>query len=153
MCIRDRQAIKTFVEDIPLESTHPTAETLDGIADRLNDLASVPSLLLWGAKDPVFGDLYLHDLESRLPHADVHRWPNAGHFVTEDAPVADAISLWLSQQGLLAGGLAPADASPATQAGGAAEQQAGAETSTLLNAIDEPGQSATLAVTLSLIHI
>ena len=146
-----RQAIKTFVEDIPLESTHPTAETLDGIADGLNDLASVPSLLLWGAKDPVFGDLYLHDLESRLPHADVHRWPNAGHFVTEDAPVADAISLWLSQHGLLAGGHAPTDTSTTAQAGaaaaGAAEQQASAETSTLLHAIDDPSRSDTLAVT------
>ena len=90
-----RQAIQHFVEDIPLEADHPTAETLDAIALGLEHLADTPSLLLWGAKDPVFSDLYLHDLEERLPHADVHRWPNAGHFVTEDAPTTAAIVDWI----------------------------------------------------------
>ncbi len=90
-----REAIQHFVEDIPLEPDHPTAETLDAIANGLEHLADTPSLLLWGAKDPVFSDLYLHDLEARLPHADVHRWPAAGHFVTEDAPAAEAIADWV----------------------------------------------------------
>ena len=90
-----RAAIQTFVEDIPLEHDHPTRATLDDIASGLSDLGDVPSFLLWGAKDPVFSDLYLHDLEARLPHADVHRWPNAGHFVSEDAPVHDAVTAWL----------------------------------------------------------
>ncbi len=93
-----RAAIKTFVEDIPLEDDHPTAPVLDEIADRLAELGDVPALLLWGAKDPVFSDVYLHDLEARLPHADVHRWPNAGHFVTEDAPTSEAISAWLTHR-------------------------------------------------------
>ena len=91
-----REAIQDFVEDIPLEDDHPTAETLDAIANGLEHLADTPALLLWGAKDPVFSDRYLHDLEDRLPHADVHRWPHASHFVTEDAPVADAIVDWLT---------------------------------------------------------
>ena len=90
-----RLAIGEFVEDIPLEDDHPSAETLDGIADGLTQLADTPALLLWGSKDPVFSDLYLHDLEDRLPHADVHRWANAGHFVSEDAPVADAVVDWI----------------------------------------------------------
>ena len=94
-----RVAIKTFVEDIPLEHDHPSRETLDNIADGLTELSDIPSLLLWGAKDPVFSDLYLHDLEERLPHADVHRWPNAGHFVTEDAPTDEAILAWLDDLG------------------------------------------------------
>ena len=91
-----RLAIGEFVEDIPLEDDHPTAATLDGIADGLEQLANTPTLLLWGSKDPVFSDLYLHDLEDRLPHADVHRWANAGHFVSEDAPVAEAVIDWIS---------------------------------------------------------
>ena len=90
-----RAAIQTFVEDIPLEDDHPSRATLDDIAKRLGELGDVPSLLLWGAKDPVFSDLYLHDLEARLPHADVHRFPNAGHFVSEDAPVHEAAAAWL----------------------------------------------------------
>ena len=90
-----RKAIGDFVEDIPLEDDHPSSEALDAIAEGLEHLANTPALLLWGAKDPVFSDLYLHDLEERLPHADVHRWPNASHFVTEDAPAADAVVDWI----------------------------------------------------------
>ena len=83
-----RAAIQHFVEDIPLDPSHPSAAALDGIAAGLAGLADVPALLLWGAKDPVFSDLYLHDLEARLPHADVHRWPGASHFSPEDRDVA-----------------------------------------------------------------
>lgn len=92
-----RHAIETFVRDIPLEDGHPTAPVLDGVAAGCALLQNVPTLLLWGAKDLVFSDLYLHDLEARLPHAEVHRWPRAGHFVTEDADVAGAVSAWLDQ--------------------------------------------------------
>ncbi len=91
-----RLAIHDFVEDIPLEDDHPTAATLDRIAGGLDQLADTPALVLWGSKDPVFSDLYLHDLEDRFPHADVHRWANAGHFVGEDAPVAEAVVDWIS---------------------------------------------------------
>jgi len=59
-----RHAIGTFVEDIPLEEEHPSRMALDAIANGLDALADVPALLLWGAKDPVFSDLYLHDLEA-----------------------------------------------------------------------------------------
>lgn len=90
-----RLAIETFVRDIPLEDDHPTAAVLDGVAEGLALLQNTPTLLLWGAKDLVFSDLYLHDLEARLPHAEVHRWPHAGHFVTEDADVAGAVIDWL----------------------------------------------------------
>jgi acyl-coenzyme A synthetase/AMP-(fatty) acid ligase/pimeloyl-ACP methyl ester carboxylesterase len=90
-----REAIGTFVVDIPLEDDHPTAPVLDGVAEGLNLLVDTPALLLWGSKDLVFSDLYLHDLEARLPHADVHRWAHAGHFVTEDANVASAIVDWI----------------------------------------------------------
>ncbi len=96
-----RAAITTFVDDIPLDPSHPSAAALDAIADGLADfgpnspLGTVPSLLLWGPRDPVFSDLYLHDFEARLPHADVHRFVGASHFVPEDAPVAAALWAWL----------------------------------------------------------
>lgn len=90
-----RTAIADFVADIPLEAQHESAAALDGIADGLNRLAHIPFLLLWGPRDKVFSDLYLHDLEKRLPHADVHRFPGAAHFVTEDADVADAVVAWI----------------------------------------------------------
>ncbi len=96
---RDRRAgIRAFVADIPLHPTHPTSSTLEQIALDLKLFADVPALLMWGTRDPVFGERYLHDLEDRLPHADVHRFVDAAHFVTEDAPVAAAVWDWIDER-------------------------------------------------------
>ncbi|MFM7212905.1 MAG: alpha/beta fold hydrolase, partial [Actinomycetota bacterium] len=81
-----RRAIGDFVADIPLEPDHPSAATLDAIADEICSLADVPVFLAWGSDDPVFSDRYLRDLVTRMPHADVHRYEKARHLVTEDAP-------------------------------------------------------------------
>lgn len=91
-----RVAVGEFVADIPLEPEHPSASTLDAIAAGLDDLRDHPALLLWGAADRVFSDLYLHDLETRLPHADVHRYPTAGHFVSEDTDCLDTALTWIA---------------------------------------------------------
>src|SRR5699024_4847685 len=64
---------------------------------------TVPALVLWGVRDPVFQARHLRDLLQRLPHADVQRFSAAGHLVIEDADVAGTITHWLSQR------LAPAD--------------------------------------------
>ena len=61
-------------------------------------LTDVPALLLWGPSDPVFSDIYLRDLEARLPQADVHRFVGASHLVAEDADVAGAVHEWVAQQ-------------------------------------------------------
>ncbi|MFZ0324684.1 MAG: alpha/beta fold hydrolase [Actinomycetes bacterium] len=87
-----RQAVGDFVDDIPLTPNDPSFEALASIQERLPELASVPTLLLWGPRDPVFSDRYLRDLEHRMPHAHVHRFPSAGHLVVEDAAVADAVA-------------------------------------------------------------
>ncbi len=107
-----RQAIADFVEDIPLDPAHPSNSTLDAIARDLDQLKDLPALLLWGARDKVFSDLYLHDLERRLPRADVHRFAAASHFVSEDANTTPAIYAWLEQRVLRsANSTAPRDAS------------------------------------------
>lgn len=126
-----RLAIETFVRDIPLEEGHPTAGVLDGVAEGLALLENTPTLLLWGARDLVFSDLYLHDLESRLTHAEVHRWPHAGHFVTEDADVAAVVIDWLSELDN------PTSPMPARDP---------AETSTLLTHVDDGSRAATVAI-------
>lgn len=90
-----RSAIGEFVRDIPLEPDHPSAATLDGIAAGLSELSDIPVLMLWGPSDPVFSDLYLHDLETRLPHAQVHRFIGVSHFVSEDADVVQPIFDWI----------------------------------------------------------
>jgi olefin beta-lactone synthetase len=91
-----RHAVGTFVADIPFEPGHPSASTLDAIAEGIRELSDVPALLLWGPGDPVFGDRYLVDLLQRLPQADVHRYEGARHLVIEDAPtlVADLLQ-WI----------------------------------------------------------
>ena len=94
-----RKAIGEFVADIPLEADHPSAAVLDAVAAGLADLGDVPTLLVWGAGDRVFSDIYLHDLEARLPHADVHRHPKAGHLVSEDTDVASIVVDWLETLG------------------------------------------------------
>jgi len=94
-----RAAVGEFVADIPLEPDHPSAPTLDAIAAGLADLGEVPALLVWGAADPVFSDLYLHDLEARLPQADVHRFARARHYVPEEVDVAEVVHRWVGRIG------------------------------------------------------
>ncbi|WP_291883409.1 alpha/beta fold hydrolase [Cellulomonas sp.] len=89
-----RQAIGDFVADIPATADHPSRPTLDRIAAAVSTF-DVPALLLWGARDPVFSDRFLDDLSVRLPHADVHRSPRAGHLVGEDEDLAGGVLQWL----------------------------------------------------------
>jgi acyl-coenzyme A synthetase/AMP-(fatty) acid ligase/pimeloyl-ACP methyl ester carboxylesterase len=81
-----RRAVGDFVADIPLEPGHPSRPALDHVAVGLSELASVPTLLLWGPRDPVFTQEFLRDLLRRLPQADVQRYPRASHLAVEDAP-------------------------------------------------------------------
>jgi cis-3-alkyl-4-acyloxetan-2-one decarboxylase / olefin beta-lactone synthetase len=94
-----RTAIAEFVADIPTEPNHPSIHVLREIVAGLDDLRSVPALILWGSADRIFSDTYLHDLERRLPQSVVHRYPKAGHFVSEDADVAGAIVDWIGTVG------------------------------------------------------
>ena len=52
-------AVGDFVADIPLEKSHPSRAALDRVAFGLADLATVPTLLLWGSRDPVFTEASL----------------------------------------------------------------------------------------------
>ena len=91
-----RQAVGEFVADIPLESSHPSRGALDRVALGLTELSTVPTLLLWGPRDPVFTQPYLRELQHLLPHADVQRYTGASHLVMEDAPhSAEDAWLWV----------------------------------------------------------
>lgn len=93
-----RTGIRDFVEDIPIEETHESFETLAGVAAGLEKLQDIPALLLWGAKDIIFSDAFLHDLIQRIPHADVHRYPDAGHQIVEDTDAIDVIGTWIDNR-------------------------------------------------------
>ncbi|ROS59216.1 acyl-CoA synthetase (AMP-forming)/AMP-acid ligase II [Frigoribacterium sp. PhB160] len=92
-----RGGVGGFVADIPVDEAHPSRAELDRIAGGLREL-SVPALMLWGPRDPIFGDRYLDDLRDRLPHADVHRFEGAGHLVAEDVDTASAVLTWLGDR-------------------------------------------------------
>ncbi|MCW2526355.1 MAG: AMP-dependent synthetase and ligase [Pseudonocardiales bacterium] len=92
-----RQSVGDFVADIPFGEHDPSRPALDRISDGIRAL-TVPALLMWGPRDPVFGEQYLRDLRRRLPHADVHRYEGASHLLPEDAPsYAAAIVDWVGQ--------------------------------------------------------
>lgn len=110
-----RGGIGGFVADIPVDATHESRSELDRIAESLRAL-TVPALMLWGPRDPIFSDRYLDDLVDRLPHADVHRFEGAGHLVAEDVDYASAVLTWLDDQAAAAAapGAAAVDGAPVT---------------------------------------
>ncbi|MBG6212494.1 MULTISPECIES: alpha/beta fold hydrolase [unclassified Cryobacterium] len=89
-----RGGVGGFVADIPVALAHESRPELDRIAEEVRALA-VPTLLLWGPRDPIFNDRYLDDLLERMPHARVHRFEGAGHLLAEDADYSAAALLWL----------------------------------------------------------
>jgi len=94
-----RRSVGDFVADIPFSPGHPSYDVVAGYAEGVRSL-DVPALLLWGPRDPVFGERYLRDLRERLPHAQLHRFEGASHLVTEDAPqYVDAVTAWLAEPG------------------------------------------------------
>ena len=93
----DRHAIAEFVGDVPFSPKHPSAEAIDRVANGIRHL-KVPTLLAWGAKDPVFNDDFALDLAQRIPHADRHRFAGMGHLVVEETDVAGLVDGWLSER-------------------------------------------------------
>ncbi|MGK5110769.1 alpha/beta fold hydrolase [Geodermatophilus sp. CPCC 205506] len=91
-----RRSVGDFVADIPFAPDHPSRPVQEAVAEGIRTL-DVPALLLWGPRDPVFGERYLTDLRSRLPRARLHRYEGASHLLPEDAPqYADAVVQWVA---------------------------------------------------------
>jgi len=49
-------------------------------------LEDIPKMLIWGAKDPRFGERYMNRVWSGFPLAQVHRLDDCGHFPPEECP-------------------------------------------------------------------
>ena len=83
----DRLAIAKFVEDIPLDSRHPSyclLQSTDQALDKL--LTDKPFSLVWGLGDFVFNRAVLLDWRKRFPQAPFLALPEAGHYLMEDEP-------------------------------------------------------------------
>ena len=81
----NRIATLRFVQDIPLREGDPAYDLILETEEGLPKLADKPIMVGWGQKDFVFNDQFLARWESIFPHAKVHRYPEAGHYVLEDA--------------------------------------------------------------------
>lgn len=81
----NRVAVSAFVQDIPLQAGHPSWPALSEVAVGLPQFADRPALILWGGKDFCFNDRFLARWQKYLPHAEVCRIADAGHYVLEDA--------------------------------------------------------------------
>ena len=81
----NRIGIHRFVRDIPLERDHPSRADLEGVARRLPVLESNSKLILWGGRDFCFDDRFLAAWRRIYPQARFHRFPDAGHYLLEDA--------------------------------------------------------------------
>ncbi len=81
----NRIAVHRFVQDIPLKEGDPAWATVRDTADSLDLLTDLPMLICWGLKDFVFDGEFLDEWTARFPAAEVHRFPDCGHYVLEDA--------------------------------------------------------------------
>ncbi len=81
----DRVAIHRFVKDIPMRKSHVSWETLKEVEHSLNKWRHAPVRILWGSQDWCFHERILRVWESILPDAEVQRFPEAGHYLMEDA--------------------------------------------------------------------
>ena len=81
----DRIATLRFVQDIPLRPGEPGYDIVSDTAARLEVFRDRPVLVCWGDKDFVFDHHFLAEWQRIFPEADVHRFPDCGHYILEDA--------------------------------------------------------------------
>jgi haloalkane dehalogenase len=74
-----------FVQDIPLRPGDRSYGLVSEVQDGLSAFRTTPTVILWGERDFVFDHHFLEVWQETLPSAEVHRFPNAGHLVLEDA--------------------------------------------------------------------
>ncbi len=74
-----------FVQDIPLKSGDRAYDTVTELQNKLTLFRHTPVLICWGDKDFVFDRHFLNEWIRIIPQAEIHRFPDCGHYVLEDA--------------------------------------------------------------------
>ncbi|MBB64530.1 MAG: alpha/beta hydrolase [Waddliaceae bacterium] len=82
---QNRIATLRFVQDIPLSPKDEAYSVVTNIQNQLKRFEQLPILICWGEKDPVFDTDYLREWEKVFPSARIHRFPDCGHYILEDA--------------------------------------------------------------------
>lgn len=81
----NRIGVLRFVQDIPLRPGDPSYATVSEVEARLDLFRETPLLICWGERDFVFDVDFLDEWTRRFPQAEAHRFPDAGHYILEDA--------------------------------------------------------------------
>ncbi len=81
----NRVSVNAFVQDIPLDESHPNWETLITVERGLRQFRHHPALIVWGGQDFCFNDQFLARWQGMLANEHTVRIPDAGHYVLEDA--------------------------------------------------------------------
>ncbi|MCA9055056.1 MAG: alpha/beta fold hydrolase [Planctomycetaceae bacterium] len=81
-----RIAVHRFVQDIPLNPSHPSYERLVRVERGLDQFRNRPMLLPWGEQDWCFTPEFRREFEQRFPQAESFPIADAGHYLFEDAP-------------------------------------------------------------------
>jgi pimeloyl-ACP methyl ester carboxylesterase len=91
-----RAGTLAFQREIPLTERDRSAPLMASIHERLPDL-SLPVLLVWGMRDPVFQPVFLDQWRELFPEAETVELDDASHFLVEDSPdaVTEAIEGFL----------------------------------------------------------
>jgi haloalkane dehalogenase len=83
----NRIATLRFIQDIPLTSSDRSYDLVSRVADDLEQFKELPILICWGERDFVFDRHFLDEWRRRFPAAQVHSFPDCGHYILEDAGV------------------------------------------------------------------
>lgn len=81
----NRIAVHRFVQDIPLKPGDRGYDLVSDVGNHLDRLKHLPMLVAWGDRDFVFDEHFLREWIARFPQAEVHRFPDCGHYILEDA--------------------------------------------------------------------
>jgi len=92
---RDRMALYAMIEGLSRSN-----EWFDSLWRRREAIAHLPALILWGAKDPIFGPTSMQRMQSIFHNAEVHPMKSSGRFLPEEAPqkTGDAMRWFLMNQ-------------------------------------------------------
>jgi len=81
---KNRIATLRFVQDIPLRPGDRNYDLICSVSDGINQFKNLPMLICWGEQDFVFDRHFLAEWQARFPQAELHRFPQAGHYILED---------------------------------------------------------------------
>ena len=82
---KNRIATLRFVQDIPLYPSDRSYDLVSSVSDGIGQFSKLPMLICWGEKDFVFDRYFLAEWQQRFPDAELHRFPDCGHYILEDA--------------------------------------------------------------------